>query len=44
VIVDGFTKSLFAAQVPLCSLHGYMAKQELDLFQFTARGMTEPGA
>jgi len=41
-IVYRLTKPLFAAQIALGRLHGRMAKHELNLFQFTAGGMTEP--
>src|SRR5437899_9820038 len=42
-IVDGFAKSLFAAQVFLCSLDGHMAEQELNLFQLSSRIVAESG-
>jgi hypothetical protein len=37
-------KALFAAKVSLCRLNAYVAQQELDLFKFPARFMTETGA
>jgi hypothetical protein len=40
-VVHSFAKFLLASQVALCRLHGYMSQQELDLFQFTARSVTE---
>jgi hypothetical protein len=43
-VVYGLAKSLFTAQAPLRRLHGYMPKQELNLFQFTACRMAEPRA
>jgi hypothetical protein len=43
-IVYRFTKSLFAAQRALRRLDRNMTQQELNLFEFTAGGMTEPGA
>jgi hypothetical protein len=42
MVVHSFTKSLFAAQIPFRRLHGHVPEQELNLFQFTAGGMTEP--
>jgi hypothetical protein len=40
--VHGLTKSLFVAQIALRRLHGYMSKQELNLFQLAAGSMAEP--
>ena len=42
-IIYGFPKSLLTSQILLSRLHGHMAEQELDLVQFAARLMTEPG-
>jgi len=43
-IVYSCTKSLFAAQISFRRLHGHVPKQELNLIQLTAGGMTKPGA
>ena len=43
-VVDGTANSLFAAQVSFRSLYGNVAKQELNLFEFTAGLMAQPRA
>ena len=42
-IVDGGTNALHAAQVSLGRLNGDVPEEELNLLQFAARGMTQPG-
>jgi hypothetical protein len=36
IIVNCLSNLLFRCETPLCSLYGYVAEQELDLFQFAA--------
>ena len=43
-VVDSVAKFLLASEVPLGGLDGDMAKQKLDLIQFTAGEMAEPRA
>jgi hypothetical protein len=42
-IIYGFPNPLVASQVFLRCLHGHMAEQELDLFQFSSRIVAESG-
>ena len=43
-VVDGALQPLFATQVSFRGLNRNVPEQELDLIQFTARQMAEPGA
>ncbi len=43
-VVHGRAEFLFAAQLFLSSLHTDMPQQKLNLFQFTARKVTQAGA
>jgi hypothetical protein len=40
-IVDGLLKILFAAEIALGREHGSVSKQELNLFDLSARRMTQ---
>ena len=43
LVVDGVTQLLLAAQIPLGRLDGDVSEQELNLVQFTARDVAQPG-
>ena len=43
-IIDRVAKSLLAAQVAFCRLHRNVPKQKLNLLQFAAGLVTQPGA
>jgi hypothetical protein len=43
-IMHGILKLLFAADVPFRCLHGGVAKQKLNLFQFSSPTMAQAGA
>jgi len=43
-IMHGILKLLFAADVPFRGLHGGVAKQKLNLFQFSSPTMAQAGA
>ena len=42
-VAHGFSDSLLAAKVTLGGLHGDVAQEELGLFEFAARTVTESG-
>jgi hypothetical protein len=42
-VIHRLAQILFATQIPLCSLHRDTVEQELNLFQFAAAGMLQPG-
>lgn len=44
LVVDGALEPLFATQVSFSGLNQNVPEQELDLIQFAARRMAEPGA
>ncbi len=41
-VVHGTPELLLAPEIPFGRLDGYVAEEELDLFEFTAREVTEP--
>jgi len=40
-IIHWMSEILFAAEITLCGLHGYMSQQELNLLQFTTAVMAQ---
>jgi hypothetical protein len=42
-IINGVANPLLAPKVSLCGLHRHVSKQKLNLVEFTASLMTEPG-
>jgi hypothetical protein len=43
-VVHGISDSLLATKITLGGLHGDVTEEELDLFEFAARNVTESGA
>jgi hypothetical protein len=44
MVIYGIFDLLLRAQITLCSLDRYVAEQELNLFEFAAGNMAQPGA